>query len=150
MAFDQYPQLRDGAWVVDPTELKEAFLFLTSLYQHMFDEDLSKYRVEVKDEQGNADYLPIEDTPLNRVLLALRDWMHEEPVEKYISIGWRIISLTQLIKTGVLAEWVSTATRDESLMIPGPVIYVAATLPLEDASGFDPALFTQAVREITI
>lgn len=151
MSFDQYPKLAGGAWAVDPTELKEAFLFLTHISQQTPDVNLSNYRVEIADDDGeNARYLPIEDTPINRVLLALRDWMHEEPVEKYISVGWRIISLTQLIKSGALAEWVNNSAEDESLRIPGPVIYVAATLPLEDPRGFDSSAFTQAVREIMV
>lgn len=150
MAFDQFPQLSGGAWAVDPSELKEAFLFLTQSYQDLYQEDMSKYHVEVRDEEGNAQYLPIEDTPVNRVLLALRDWLHEETTEKFISIAWRIIALTQLIKSGILDEWVKNPSGDESLMIPGPIIYVAATLPLETSSGYDPDLFIQAVREITL
>lgn len=150
MAFDQFPQLSDGALAVDPTDLKEAFLFLTQSYDDLDHEDLTRYQIEVQDEQGNIQYVPIEDTPINRVLLALRDWLHEESMEIYISIAWRIIALTQLIKSSVLDEWVKKPSGEESLMIPGPIIYVAATFPLEDTSGFDPDLFSQAVREIML
>lgn len=150
MTFERFPQLTGRAWAVEPTELKEAFLFLTQSYQDLDYENLSNYRVEVKDEQGNAQYLPIEDTPINRVLLALRDWLHEESVEKFISIAWRIIALTQLIKSGILDEWVKNPATDESVVIPGAIIYVAATLPLEDSSGFDPDLFIHTVQEITL
>lgn len=150
MMFDEFPKLAGGAWVVDPTELKETFLFLTSIYQDIHHLDLSNYRIEIQDADGNPHLIHLEDTPINRVLLALRDWLHEEPVEKYISITWRVIALTQLIKSGILDEWVMTAAEDESLKIPGSIIYVAATLPLEHTSGFDPDLFTETVREITI
>jgi hypothetical protein len=99
-------------------------------------------------EDGQVYQVPFDDSPLNRIMLALREWCHEEPAEKYASLCWRIIALNELIHLGVLAEWIKTEELTDSLYIPGVVIRVAATLPLENGKGFAPNVFKEAVKKM--
>lgn len=145
MAFEEYDRLPDGAWIVDPSEFREAFLLMARVYTGEDDFNPAGYKMKVRSEWGDTQHVQVEDTPLNRILLALKEWYHEEPVEKFISVCWRIFSLSKLIREGTLDDWVVFQPEDGYSYISGRVISVAATFPLHDVEGFDPEAFREAV-----
>ncbi len=144
--FVEFPQLEKGAWQVDPAEFKEAVMLVTRVYSGEDEFEPGHYQVRYFDENGAEQTVELANTPLNRILLALREWYHEEPVEKYISVSWRIFSLSKLIRTGALKEWIQYEKDGEELYMPGFVTYAAATLPLNQVEGFDQDMFLSAVR----
>ena len=133
---------------IDPEELANAFAVITRVFSGEDDFDPSGYTINVFDPDGDIQRMPVEDSLLNRIMLALRDWCHEESPEKYASLCWRLFALNELIHEGSLSEWISVDGTTGFLTIPGIIIRVAATLPLKNGQGFDPQVFLQAVKKL--
>lgn len=133
---------------IDPEELANAFAVITRVFSGEDDIDPAGYTMNVVSEDGEIQKIPVEDSLLNRIMLALRDWCHEESPEKYASLCWRLFALNELIHQGSLVEWISIDGNTGFLTIPGIIIRVAATLPLKNGQGFDPQVFLQAVRKL--
>ena len=133
---------------IDPQELADAFTLISRVFSGEDDFDPTRYHMNVLNEDGEVEQRPFGDNLLNRMMLALQEWCREEPAEKYISLCWRLFALNELIHQGTLGEWVRLDARHGYLSIPGAVIQVAATQPLEAGKGFDPRAFVEAMREI--
>ena len=137
-----------NACPIDPEELANAFAVITSIFSGENDYESSRSSINVLNEDGVVKQMPFEDPLLNRIMLALRDWCHEESPEKYASLCWRLFGLNELIHQGSLSEWVAVDEHTGFLTIPGIIIRVAATLPLKNGQGFDPQVFLQAVKNL--
>ena len=144
---DQNPEFINGAWVIDPHELAEALRLMNRVLAGEEKFKVLGYRMAVRGDDGQVNNVQVEDTPLNRVLLALKEWYHEEPVEHYLSVCLRLFSLNKLIRAGALEEWVSVNPQSEETHIGGAVIYAAAVVDLRDREGFDLEEFLAAARE---
>jgi hypothetical protein len=142
------PLSSSDACPIDPEELANAFALITRVFSGEDDFDPSGYSMNVLNEHGELQQVPVEDSILNRIMLALRDWCHEESPEKFASLCWRLFALNELIHQGSLSEWVAVDGQTGFLTIPGIIIRVAATLPLKNGQGFDPHIFLQAVRRL--
>ena len=135
---------------IDPEELANAFAVITRVFSGEDDFDPSGYTINLLDSDGEIQRAPVEDSLLNRIMLALRDWCHEESPEKYASLCWRLFALNELIHEGSLSEWIAVDGKTGFLTIPGIIIRVAATLPLKNGQGFDPQVFLQAVKKLLV
>jgi hypothetical protein len=140
--------LPSHALPIDPQELADAFTLIARVFSGEDNFDPTRYRMNVLNEKGEVDQVPFVDTPLNRIMLALQEWCREESVEKYLSLCWRLFALNELIHQGVLFEWVRIDDAPGFFSIPGAVLQVAAEYPLERGMGFDPHVFTEAVRKL--
>lgn len=142
------PASQPEACPIDPEELANAFAVITRVFSGEDDFDPSQYTVNVLDDDGVIKRVPVEDSLLNRIMLALRDWCHEESPEKYASLCWRLFALNELIHQGSLKQWISVDSKTGLLTIPGIIIRVAATAPLKKGQGFDAQLFLAAVNNL--
>jgi len=133
---------------IDPQELADAFTLISRVFSGEDNFDPTRYRMNVLDESGEIVQKSFGDNLLNRILLALQEWCREEPAEKYLSLCWRLFALNELIHQGVLGEWVRQDARPGYLSIPGAIIQVASTQPLERGKGFDPRAFVEAVHRL--
>ena len=141
------PRLPAQALPIDPQELADAFTLISRVFSGEDDFDPTRYQMNVLNEDGEIEQMSFGDNVLNRMMLALQEWCHEEPVDKYISLCWRLFALNELIHQGVLVEWVRLDARMGYLSIPGGVIEVASVQPLEGGKGFEPGAFLEAVQK---
>ena len=143
--FDEFPSLTGGAMQIDPHDIAEALRLMSRVYTGMEAYTPRHYRLEVIGEAGELETIEVDDTPLNRMLLALKEWYHEETAEQYLSLCWRLLSLSKLIREGALDDWIGMDPDDGALTINGAVIRAAAELPLWDIEGFDRDIFLNTV-----
>lgn len=133
---------------IDSQELADALTLISRVFSGEDNFDPTRYRMNVLNENGEIEQKPMGDSLMNRIMLALQEWCHEEPVEKYLSLCWRLFALNELIHQGVLDEWVRKDGSLEFITIPGAVIQVASVHPLDHGKGFSPQSFIEAVKKI--
>lgn len=97
----------------------------------------------IRRDAGEDLELRLMDTPLNRVLLTLRE-CYDDRLD-YVSASWRVLALGAVLTDPRLAPWVH-ATGPEDWELHDAIIAAAATAPLNAQGDFRIAPFCAAAE----
>jgi hypothetical protein len=139
--------LPQSALPIDPQEFADVISLASEAAAGRIELNPLEYYIPWHDPQSGAEtQISLQDTTFNRMMLALKEHYRTAAPEKYMSVTWRLFALTELLRAGVLAEWVTTSGPGSTSFIPDCVINVAAAFPLAGSTGFERKGFIAAVR----
>lgn len=111
--------------------------------------DPSTFGLDFDEADGTPMQVRFTNTPVTRLLFAVRERYVANDPEKCLSAIFRVWALMDLLHSGRLDPWVRTlADGSEAMEIATAVIYAAAVVPLNKEYQFPWYAFLSKVRQI--
>jgi hypothetical protein len=108
-----------------------------------------KMRLDLLHNDGSIQEISFNDTPVNRIIFAMKERYGEIDTAKYVGAISRILALLDMLTDRRLAEWIEKDKDDsKSVKIHSALIEAAAVTRLKRNGNFSRREFLRNVREL--
>jgi hypothetical protein len=134
--------------VFDPDEFSTAFNFaMNAVLKDGIVENPTNLRFRLLNEDKSVDEMAINDTPVSRIIIAMKERYSEHDKAKYVGAASRILALIRLVEDGKLSQWVKES-GDDTIEIHTALVHAAALVRLTKNGTFPPGEFVNKVKQL--